>query len=201
MVSSLPTGQEKPKGYESVYEDDERSQIAQDIDCVMVSQLSRSELAEIESLRSRALQPVISNLSDHYRDFTFDQEIRLWPEGKTLSDKMLFRYYQQNTLCGYALVVIGWPTSEEWAIQHLIIDPEMKLHGIGSAIVTKVEKYAYDSTAVATSMVAIPIDPAASGTFWSFLGYQDEASRKTVRLDGRNYDVIYYRKALPPQDA
>ncbi len=201
MTSSLPTGREKPKGYESVYEDDEREKITQDIDCVMVSQLSRSELAEIECLRDRALQPIISKLSDRYRDFTFDQEIRLWPEGKTLSDKMLFRCHQQGTLCGYALVVIGWPTSEEWAIQHLIIDPEMKLHGIGSAIVNKVEKYAYDSTAVATSMVAIPIDPAASGTFWSFLGYQDEASRHMVPFDGRDYDIVYYRKILPPQDA
>lgn len=196
MASTLPTGQEKPKGYEAVYEDDARNSVLVSIDCVLASQLSSSEIGELKELRTRALEPAARRLQIPFEEFTFEREINLWPEGKTLSDKMVFRYYRSGELCGYALVIIGWPHSDEWAIQHLIIEPSMALQGIGSAIVKTVERYAYDSTAVATSMVAIPVEPDKGGSFWTMLGYADESGRKTIRVRDKDYDVILYRKTM-----
>jgi|GEM_PF-1605779 len=199
MATTLPTGQEKPKGYEAVYAADAKSNVTISSDCVLASQLSQSELAEIAELRTRALKAASDRLGVGYEDFTFEREVNLWPEGKTLSDKMIFRYYREGALRGYALVVIGWPAAGEWAIQHLIIDPDMTRQGIGSAIVEKIERFARDSTAVATSMVAVPIEPGDGGSFWNSLGYSDESSRRTVRLRDKNYDVILYRKKLDDQ--
>ena len=82
-------------------------------------------------------------------------------------------------------------------MRHLIIGPTKARQGIGSAIVSKIEKYAYDSTAIATSMVAIPVDPVGGGSFWSYLGYHDESARRTFKMRDQSYEVILYRKTLP----
>jgi GNAT superfamily N-acetyltransferase len=189
----LPTGEEPPKGYESILS--KKPQVdGLRIDCAFISQLARIELAEIEAMRKRAFSNIGSLVGLTNEITSFEEEISILP-GKEGSSKLLFRAYSEKALIGYALVVIGWPNKGDWVIQHLIIDPLFRLQGVGSSIVRKAEKYALDSEVESTNIFAIPLQEKGI-RFWQDMGYAVESERdplSTVELD---HELILCRKRL-----
>jgi GNAT superfamily N-acetyltransferase len=186
----LPTGEEPPRGYESILNkkiqvDDLR------VDCAFISQLARIEFAEIEAMRKRAFSGVRSLIGLTNEVISFEREINILP-GKEASDKLLFRAYQGKTLVGYALVVIGWPDKGGWVIQHLVINPEFRLQGIGSTIVRKVEKFALNSEVEATGIFAIPLEERGA-RFWQDMGYAVESGRRPIKISDLNHELILHR--------
>jgi GNAT superfamily N-acetyltransferase len=193
MPTKLPTGDEAPKGYESVV--NKRTQPSDlRVDCAFISQLARIELSEINAMRSRAFSGIDALIGLTSDVVSFEREISILP-GKEASDKLLFRAYREKTLVGYALVVIGWPEKCAWVIQHLVIDPKSRQQGIGSTIVRKVEQFALDSEVVAASIFAIPLEESGV-LFWRNLGYVEEVGRPSVKIDNLNHEPTLYRKEL-----
>lgn len=191
---SLPTGEEPPKGFETLVNHDQTPKDEIRIDCVFLSQFSSIELAEIETLRSKALDTISNLVGLTNETLSFERETNLLPD-KSASDKMLFRAYKDGQLAGYALVINGWPNPCEWVIQHMIIDPEYRLQGIGSTIVSAIERYALSSEIEATSIFAIPLEKKGKD-FWGFVGYTIETHRRLIKLAGLDHELIVYRKEL-----
>jgi GNAT superfamily N-acetyltransferase len=192
-IKPLPTGDEPPRGYESILS--KKPQVdGLRVDCAFISQLAKIERAEIEAMRKRAFSGVGSLVGLTNEVTSFEQEINILP-GKEASDKLLFRAYQGKTLTGYALVVIGWPDKGGWVIQHLIIDPEFRLKGVGSTIVRKVEDFALRSEVETTGVFAIPLEERGV-RFWQDLGYVAEGGRDSVKIAGLDHNPIIFRKEL-----
>jgi len=190
---TLPTGEEPPKGYESVINlgtiDDSLH-----IDSVVISQLAKIERSEIEALRSKALAPINTLIGLVDDTLTFEQELDIIP-AKSSTEKLLFRAYLGKELVGYALVIIGWPERGEWVIQHMIVNPEHRLKGIGSSIVNGIEEYAISSEVEANSIFAVPIQE--SGTlFWNNMGYSKATGSIRFELDNLNHDLTIFRKEI-----
>jgi GNAT superfamily N-acetyltransferase len=164
------------------------------VNCAFISQLARIERAEIEAMRKRAFSDIESLAGLTNEIISFEQEISILP-GKEASDKLLFRAYQDKTLIGYALVVIGWPSKGAWVIQHLVIDPEFRLKGVGSAIVQKVEDFALRSEVGATGVFAIPLEKRGF-KFWQDLGYIAETGRSPAKIASLDHELVVYRKEL-----
>ncbi len=193
LKKPLPTGEEPRKGFESLAA---REPVNEDlrVDCVFVSQLAVIELSEINMMRQLAFSNVSTLTGLTNELVSFEQEINLLP-GKAASDKVLFRAYKGNVLTGYALVVIGWPEQGEWVLQHLVINPEYRLQGIGSKILEKVEDYALRSEVASDRMFAIPLEEKGT-IFWQNHGYKVESSRQLVKIADLDHELIVYRKEL-----
>lgn len=195
LTTPLPTGEEPRKGFESIMDQSTKDPEEIIIDCVIVSQVAPLEVSEIEALRSKAFDIFTDHSGLARKPLSFNYETSIWPEGKTASDKVLFRAYKRKRLIGYALVIIGWPSPTEWTIQHLVIDPEMRLKGVGSSIVAKIEKYAKSAKVSATSIIAIPLEKKGSN-FWDYNGYNNETHRQEIRIGGLDREVVVYKKEL-----
>ena len=94
---------------------------------------------------------------------------------------------------GYSLVVIGWPEASKWLIQHMIIDPDMRQRGIGSAIVSNIERYAQENEVAADSIYAVPIQESGK-KFWQDIGYTVEAARFSIKEADIDHEIILYHK-------
>ena len=184
---TMPTGEEPRIGFESVVNlgviDESLS-----INSVVLSQLARVELSEIESVRSRALSLIttITGLTDD--TLPFKKESNLIAD-KSASEKLLFRAYLGKKLVAYALIIINWPDQGEWAIQHMIVDPDYRLKGIGSSIVAAIEEFASSPEVGATAICAIPIQESGIA-FWQDKGYTEQAS--SLYLNDANTDREFY---------
>jgi GNAT superfamily N-acetyltransferase len=189
----LPTGEEPPKGYESLISESPLNGELR-VNCAFISQLAKIEIAEVEAMRRQAFSGVESLIGLAHKPDSFEREMRFLPD-KEDSDKLLFRAYRNKTLVGYALVVIGWPCKGEWVIQHLVINPDFRLQGVGSAIVRKVEDYAVRSEVEATSLFAIPLEKKGAN-FWQNIGYTVEAGRHPIKIGSIDRELIIYRKEL-----
>jgi GNAT superfamily N-acetyltransferase len=192
-LKPLPTGEEPPRGYESIL--NKKPQVNDvRVDCAFISQLARIELAEIDAMRKKAFFGINSLAGLTNELISFEREISILP-GQEASDKLLFRAYQDKTLIGYALVVIGWPDKGAWVIQHLVINPEFRLQGVGSTIVRKAEKFALDSEVETTSIFAIPLEERGR-RFWQDMGYAVATERYPLEFDKLDHKLIIYRKEL-----
>jgi GNAT superfamily N-acetyltransferase len=192
-MRSLPTGEEPPKGYETLVKLNAIADSLQ-VDFVLLSALARTERAEVEHLRAKSLEYVKTFVGLTNEPVTFERETSLIP-GKEATDKMLVRTYLGKQLVGYALVIIGWPEKCQWLIQHMIIDPEQRDKGIGSVIVENIERFAVESDVDASSIFAIPIQKSGVD-FWANHGYTVESSRQLVTVADVDHEVIVYHKAL-----
>jgi GNAT superfamily N-acetyltransferase len=192
-IKPLPTGEEPPKGYESLVglgvEDD-----AVRVNCVILSQLASIELAEIENMRAEALDSIKNLVGLTSESLSFEHETNILPNVSP-SDKMLFRAYKGKALAGYALVVNGWPQPCSWVIQHMIINPSYRLQGVGTTIVAAIERYAQSSEVATTSIFAIPIEKSGLN-FWGLAGYTVETSRHPIKVDNLDHELVVYRKEL-----
>lgn len=189
----LPTGEEPPKGFESVKKTADQADEPYH-NCAFISQLAKIEFAEIEAMRKLAFARIVSYTGLTNEIISFEKEISLLP-GKAASDKLLFRAYRGKQLVGYALVVIGWPNTGDWVIQHLVIHPEYRLQGIGSSIVRKIEDFAQRSEVEAMNIFAIPMEESGA-VFWQDLDYTIEASRHPIKVANLDHELIVYRKEL-----
>ncbi len=193
QARKLPTGEEPPKGYETlVVEETEGGENR--VDFVMFSHLARSEHAEIEALRSRALEAVQQYTGLSNAPLTIEQEVRIID---TVDDtnKMLALAFLNNRLAGYSLVVVGWPEPCKWLIQHMIIDPEQRNRGVGTSIVKSIERYAQESEVAADCIFAIPVQESGK-EFWQQNGYTVEAVRFLITDAHIDHEVIVYHKDL-----
>jgi GNAT superfamily N-acetyltransferase len=189
----LPTGEEAPKGYESIV--NRKPQVdGLRVDCAFISQLARIERAEIEAMRELAFSGIDSLAGLTNKVISFEREINILP-GAEASDKLLFRAYRDKILVGYALVVIGWPDKGEWVIQHLIINPEFRMQGVGSTIVRKVEKFALDSEVEAKNIFAVPVEERGT-RFWEDMGYTAETKRLPIKIANLDHELMLHRKEL-----
>lgn len=161
---------------------------------MFLSQLAAIELSEINAMRQLAFSNV-TNLTGLTNTFvSFEREVNLLP-GKEASDKLLFRAYKGHVLIGYALVVIGWPQPGEWVIQHLVINPNYRLQGVGSSIIEKIEAFALRSEVASDRIFAIPLEERGT-IFWQSLGYKVESSRQLIKIEELDHELIVYRKEL-----
>jgi GNAT superfamily N-acetyltransferase len=192
-MKPLPTGEEPPKGYETLVNlgtiDDSLR-----VNMVLVSQLANAEKTQIENMRTRALKSVQQFLGLSNTPLPLEDETGIIPD-KEASDKMFVRAYIGKELVGYALIIIGWPEKTQWLIQHMIINPDYRFKGIGSAIVENIEQYALESEVDTSSIFAIPIQESGA-EFWKHHGYTVESSRHLIRVADVDHELIVYHKAL-----
>jgi len=193
LKKPLPTGEEPPKGYESLIRKKPLKDEVQ-IDCAFISQLAKIELKEIESMRRLAFSGVSELAGLTNEVLPFDQELDVLPNTEA-SDKLLFRARKNKSLIGYALVVTRWPHKDEWVIQHLIVHPKHRSQGVGTSLVKKIENYALRSEVKATRILAVPVEESGS-LFWHNNGYLDESGRLPINVDGLDHELITYRKEL-----
>jgi len=192
--TNLPTGNELPVGYEKLIEDLARKDAEIRVDRVAATQLTSIEIRELESIRKSAIERIREAVGNRGFEITFDREMNLWPARKSPSDKLLFRAYGEGMLMGYALVVRGWPGPRDWTIQHLIIDPELRMRGVGKTVIEAIEADARKAESI-ESIVAVPI-VKENDTFWAFLGYEDGGTLKVILENGLEFDVGVFRKAV-----
>ncbi|MDR2109339.1 MAG: GNAT family N-acetyltransferase [Coriobacteriales bacterium] len=194
-MKPLPTGEEPPRGYETVVHlgtvDDTIH-----VHGSLLSQLSRGEMHEIEQLRGKALSQVVGylGLSDEPLPFAAEKDII---PNKSSSDKIIFCARLNRQLVGYGFVVIDWPKHATWLIQHMIIDPDFRLKGIGSALVEKIEAYALESDIDAASIYAIPIQKSGID-FWRNHGYTKASETHLVHFRNLDHELIVYSKEIEP---
>jgi N-acetylglutamate synthase-like GNAT family acetyltransferase len=189
----LPTGEEPRKGYETLAtkeQDDDGIRVS----FVMYGHLASTERAEIEALRKRALDMVQDYQGLTNEPLTIEREVRII-EDVDDTNKMFALVHHDKKLVGYSLITIGWPQSCQWLIQHMIIDPDMRLQGIGSTIVKSIEQYAQESEVAADSIFAVPVQESGR-EFWQEHGYTVEASRFLVNVADVDHEIVVYHKAL-----
>ena len=189
----LPTGEEPPKGYESLVQSQEENEGFK-VNFVMYNHLARSERAEISALRERALESVINYIGLTNEPLSIEEEVRIIEEVDE-SNKMFSLVYFDKQLVGYSLVVIGLPEPGKWLIQHMIIDPDMRGKGVGTAIVRSIERYAQESEVAADAIFAVPIQESGK-SFWQDNGYTVEAARFLVTAADVDHELIVYHKQL-----
>ncbi|MDR1359020.1 MAG: GNAT family N-acetyltransferase [Coriobacteriales bacterium] len=189
----LPTGEEPPKGYETLAVEQTEGDGSR-VDFVMYSHLARSERAEIEALRTKALTAVQRYIGLSNEPLTIEREVNII-EAVDDSNKMFALAFQDKKLVGYSLVVVGWPEACKWLIQHMIIDPEQRNQGIGTTIVKSIERYAQESEVSADSIFAVPIQESGK-EFWQNNGYTVEAARFLITEADVDHEIIVYHKAL-----
>lgn len=189
----LPTGEEPPKGYETLAFD-KVEETGPQVNFVMFNHLARSERAEIDLLRQKALESVQNYTGLSNEPLSIEREVGLVSDIDD-SEKMFALVHINKKLTGYALVVIGWPESCKWLIQHMIIDPEMRGQGVGTAIVKGVERYAQESKVAADAIFAVPVQESGK-VFWQDNGYTVEAARFPLKVANVDHDIIVYHKAL-----
>ncbi|MCL2883774.1 MAG: GNAT family N-acetyltransferase [Coriobacteriia bacterium] len=192
--SIMPTGEEAPPGYE-LFNQKQAAPTDIIVNSVFVSQLAEIEVVELEQLRQLAMRGIVESIGTTHEDLSFEEELNILP-GTDDSDRMLFRAYRDHRLVGYALLVIGWPKREDWVIQHMIINPENRLQGIGTAIVSTVESYARHSQSPdKVCLSAIPIDQSGR-SFWALRGYTDEPATYQVPIAGEVKEILVVKKCL-----
>ena len=188
----LPTGEEPPKGYETLAQNQADNGFT--VSFVMYSHLARSERAEIAALRTKALEPVRNYIGLTNEPLSIEREVDII-EDIDSSNKMFALAFLNKTLVGYSLVVIGWPEPHTWLIQHLIVDPDMRGKGIGTAIVENIERYAQECEVAADAIFAVPVQESGK-SFWQGAGYTVEAARFLVTVADVDHELIVYHKAL-----
>jgi GNAT superfamily N-acetyltransferase len=194
-MKPLPTGEEPPRGYETVVHLDTVDDSIH-VHGSLLSQLSRGELREIERLREKSFGRVREYLGLSDEPLAFAEEKDIIPNIST-SDKMIFCARLNHQLVGYGFVVIGWPEPASWLIQHMIIDPDLRMKGIGSELVEKIELYALDSDIEATSIFAIPIQKSGI-EFWHEHGYTKASEAHLVHFRSLDHELIIYSKEIEP---
>lgn len=189
----LPTGEEPPKGYEtlSFFKEEEGGL---KVEFVMYSHLARSERAEIEALRTKAFESVRNYIGLSDEPLTIEREVDLISSVEN-HKKMFALSFFEKRLVGYSLVVCGWPEPCKWLIQHMIIDPDMRNKGVGTTIVKNVERYAGESEVAADAIFAIPVQESGM-TFWQDNGYTVEAARFHIKQAEVDREVVIYHKPL-----
>jgi GNAT superfamily N-acetyltransferase len=189
----LPTGEEPPKGYESVMHlatiDDSIR-----VHGLILSQISRSERYEVDALRAKAFAKVREYIGLASDPPDFESEKGVIAE-RSDSDKLLFRAHLNKQLVGYAFVVTGWPHQTSWLIQHIVIDPDFRLKGIGSALLEKIEDYAASSEIDAKSIYAIPIQKSGID-FWRDHGYTKASQEHFLQHSLLDRELIIYSKEV-----
>lgn len=188
----LPTGDEPPRGYETLVKTVEENGIK--VSFVMYSHLARSERAEIEALRSKSLDLVKNYTGLSNEPLSIEQEVCIIKDVPD-TNKMFALVSLNKKLVGYSLIVIGWPKSHQWLIQHMIIDPDLRGQGIGTAIVNSVEQHAQESEVSADSILAVPVQESGR-SFWQDMGYSVEAGRLPSMHTNVEHELIIYHKAL-----
>ena len=189
----LPTGEEPPRGYETLIKEEVKED-EETVKFVMHKHLARSEQAQIEALREKALESVKNYIGLSNEPLSLDREIQIIKEVDD-SNKMFALVYNNNKLVGYSLIITGWPEPCKWLIQHMIIDPDMRGRGIGSTIVDSIEHHAGESQVEADAIFAIPIQESGK-SFWQEKGYVVEAGRFLVKVADVDHELIVYHKEL-----
>jgi GNAT superfamily N-acetyltransferase len=190
----LPTGEEPPKGYETLIKE-EPDTGETTVQFVMYSHLARSERALIEALRNKSLEQVSQYTGLTNEPLSIEREVRII-EAVEDFNKMFALAYFEKRLVGYALVAIGWPKACQWLIQHMIIDPDMRQRGVGTALVKNIERCALESEVTADSICAVPIQESGRKV-WQDNGYTGEAARFLMPVAGDvDHEIIVYHKAL-----
>lgn len=195
MVTMMPTGEEPPKGFEG-YFDSKKVRAAQRdlyITCVTLAQLTPAEIAELDELRTRALDNYVATTGNEVCRTSIEEELALTPKGTASADKLVFRAYQKDVLVAYAHVLCGWPKPNEWTVEQLLLDPTHRLKGIGTKVITAIENLARTAEVRAASILSLPSRPGAQ-TFWSHLGYEDKTAELSSELDG--FALTVMRKVL-----
>ncbi len=191
----VTTDEEAPKGFEGYFADkqDPENREGLVMNCVTLSQMASSEIAELDELRRRALDNYEATTGKEAMRLPINEELGLAPEGSTSSDKLIFRAYKDGSLVAYAHVLCGWPCANEWTVEQLLLDPTHRLQGIGSKLIDAIEQLARTAEVRATSILSLPTRDGAE-SFWRHLGYQDRTAELASQLGGSVVTVM--RKEL-----
>ena len=194
VAKPLPTGQEPPRGYEALLADLGKDYDALRIDRVAATQLSSLEKREIKRIRDKAFALLRTASGAAELGFSFEDELALWPRGKDASDKLIYRGYYEGALCGYAVVVTGWPEPSSWTIQHIVVDPDYRHRGGGLYVVRAIEQDILETTEGIDELVSFPLALTDNG-FWPNLGFVKDKGMN-VTWGGQDYMLEAYRKVI-----
>jgi GNAT superfamily N-acetyltransferase len=144
-----------------------------EIRCATLNQLSDTDIEQLDAVRTRALDSYERETGNVVERTPIREELQTLPSGLTTLDKLVLRAYYKDQLVAYAHVLCGWPHSTEWTIEQLILNPDFRLKGIGTKVVSAIEDLASHAEIRATAIISMPSRPGAE-SFWNHLGYESE---------------------------
>lgn len=165
------------------------------VDCRAISQLRGSDRAVLADVRYRALENLGRTVGEDLDVGTFEQELKSVPHGVKLADKLVFRIYDEGTLLGYALVISGWPKTDEWAVERMYLDPNSSRNGIGSKLIHQIENLARTAEARGVCIFTVVAHPEWD-SFWKAIGYEDDTDEIKRGLVSPFEFVKAHRKEL-----
>ena len=183
-----------PKGFGDFF-DKNGSAHAGDLEirCTTLDQLTDKDVEQIDAVRERALDSFEHDTGNRVSRVPISEELRMLPEGLTPLDKLVLRAYEGDKLVAYAHVLCGWPHSTEWTIEQLILNPDYRLKGIGTRVVSAIEELANHAEIRATAIMSMPSRPGAA-SFWNKLGYETEEKPAKEKFGDASVNIL--RKSL-----
>lgn len=204
---TMPTGEEPPKKFAEFakYEENRKGLEGLRADHVLSSQLAPIEIAELRTFFEKHHESATSYAGATPRmekDLHFEYGLHLTPIGRTATDMIVMRAYDNGELVGYSYVIYGWPRPEAWVIDYLLVDPlgtdEATAEDIASLMLDRLAGLIAHAGFDAAYLVAITGDESTD-EFWTSRGFEEytagfaphveESLRRTYSLTIKSADA------------
>jgi len=124
------------------------------------------------------------------------EDFRSAPPGKALADKSMFGIVNpQGQLAGLLDYVHRYPDETTWWIGLLLLAPEARAHGLGSAVVRGFARYAQAHGAQAL-MLGVVADNTRAHQFWTQQGFEQVRVTEPRTFGLKTHAVHVMRRAL-----
>jgi hypothetical protein len=189
---SMPTGEEPPVGFEGLVE--ERKYRAEHagltVNCVLSSQLAELEITELKNFHEKDDTIAYAGSRQRVRRrIPFEFGLRLHPVGRSSTDMLVVRAFENGMLVGYAFIAYAWPKPTSWVIDFMLVDATDSPDVIASAMLDKIKGYIEHAGSDAASLTVVNGNEATDG-FWvgsDFIDCTDELSLIVERAVRRAY--------------
>lgn len=118
------------------------------------------------------------------------------PAAKSVNDKRVVGVFDgQDSLVGLMDAIMGWPSEGCWTLGMLLLDPEVRGAGLGSAALAAFESWA-KSLAAEKLRTALVSDHTRGLEFAGSKGFVEISRSTGVRLGSRTAEIIFLEKGL-----
>ncbi len=124
------------------------------------------------------------------------EEFSSVPPGRALADKFIFGFVDsRGQLVGLLEGLCAYPDEGTWWIGLLLLAPEARAHGLGSAAVRGFAGYAQAHGAQAL-MLGVVADNTRAYQFWARQGFERVRTTEPRQFDAKTHVVHVMRRAL-----
>ncbi len=92
------------------------------------------------------------------------------PEGKTYEDKFLLGVFRGSAVVGVIDLIRGWRRNTSWTLGLLLLDPAVRSHGVGRAIVDELDRWVSSEGGLVMRLGVVERN-ARAVDFWRRMGF------------------------------